>query len=311
MPAQCADGRAFEAMEEIDRGGAARCDPGRGQAAEHKSRQQHDSHNGERLAADAVGDCDGRRHQYGKEYSDSGGGSGFNGGMGSLDLNTGWLVVVCLLGLAAAGSRTVHAQTGERVPQPAKAEQLFAMANETRAQEGRGRLQWDQALADAAMKHCMRMAAEGPISHRYGGEPDVSTRASEAGAHFSLIEENIAVGPTRAAIHQGWLDSPGHRANLLNPDIDRIGVAVVAAQGVLFAVADYGEAVPVLSPPQLESRVAGLLRNKGVAILRDTTDARAACRLDHGLPALAGSESPQFVMRWQGPDTDVLPPRAG
>ena len=66
--------------------------------------------------------------------------------------------VVCLLWLAMAGSLSLQAQTGERVPQPAKAEQLFAMANETRAQEGRGRLQWDQALADSAMKHCMRTA---------------------------------------------------------------------------------------------------------------------------------------------------------
>jgi hypothetical protein len=159
------------------------------------------------------------------------------------------------------------------------------------------------------MKHCMLMAAEGPISHRYGGEPDVSTRASEAGAHFSLIEENIAVGSYPSQIHQGWLDSPGHRANLLNPEIDRIGVAVVAAQGVLFAVADYAKAVAVLTPAEQESRVAALLRNKGVVIRRDTTDARAACRLDHGLPSLIGADSPQFVMRWQGADTDVLPPR--
>jgi hypothetical protein len=229
--------------------------------------------------------------------------------MGSLDLNMGRLIVVCLLVLAVSGSRSLHAQTGERVPQPAKAEQLFAMANETRAQQGRGRLEWDQALADAALKHCMRMAAEGPISHRYGGEPDLSARAGEAGAHFSLIEENIAVGSYPSQIHQGWLDSPGHRGNLLNPEIDRIGIAVVAAQGVLFAVADYEKAVPVLALPELESRVAGLLRNKGVVIRRDTTDARAACRLDHGLPSLIGGDSPQFVMRWQGADTDVLPPR--
>src|ERR1700676_4136986 len=100
---------------------------------------------------------------------------------------------VLLAALAAAGGLTADAQRGERTPQPAKAEQLFAMANATRAQEGRGRLIWDEALAEAAMNHCMRMAAEGPISHRYGGEPDLTARAGEAGEHFSLIEENIAV----------------------------------------------------------------------------------------------------------------------
>jgi hypothetical protein len=219
----------------------------------------------------------------------------------------GRLAVVCLVALAAAGGRSLHAQTGERVPQPAKAEQLFAMANETRAQEGQGRLQWDQALADAALKHCMRMAAEGPISHRYGGEPDLAGRAGEAGAHFGLIEENIAVGAYPSRIHQAWLDSPGHRANLLNHEINRVGIAVVAAQGVLFAVADYAKGVPVLSPSEVESAVASLLRDKGVAIRRSPASARAACRLDHGLPVLPGTDAPEFVMRWQGAELDRLP----
>ena len=203
---------------------------------------------------------------------------------------------------------SVAAQQGT-APQPAKAEQLFAMANATRAEEGRGRLAWDQALADAAMKHCMRMAAEGPISHQYKGEPDLTARAADTGAHFSLIEENIAVGPFPGSIHQGWLDSPGHRANLLNSDIDHVGIAVVAAKGVLFAVADYARAVPVLTQSQVEAHIGSLLRAQGLALLRDNKNARAACRLDKGLPSVTGANSPQFVMRWQDANLDQLPPR--
>jgi hypothetical protein len=219
-----------------------------------------------------------------------------------------WAWMTILL-LAAASAHMAQSQRGERTPQPAKAEQLFAMANATRAEEGRGRLVWDEALAEAAMKHCMLMAAEGPIAHRYGGEPDLTARAGAAGAHFSLIEENIAVGTYPGTIHQGWLNSPGHRANLLNPDIDHVGIAVVAAQGVLFAVADYARSVPVLSQTQVENTVAALLHAKGLVVRRDTTDARAACRLDHGLPSLAGTSMPEFVMRWQDANLDQLPPR--
>jgi len=211
-------------------------------------------------------------------------------------------LLVGLLGLSAA------AQQGTG-PQPAKAEQLFAMTNSTRAQEGRSRLVWDQTLADAAMKHCMRMAAEGPISHRYSGERDLTTRAAESGAHFSLIEENIAVGSYPGSIHQGWLDSPGHRANMLNPDIDRVGIAVVAAHGMLFAVADYSRAVPVLTQSQVEARIGSLLRAQGITVVRDVTDARAACSLDKGLPSLAGVNTPEFVMRWQDANLDQLPSR--
>ncbi len=204
-------------------------------------------------------------------------------------------------------ARSAYAQGGERQPQPAKAEQLFALANETRARAGLGRLEWDQSLADAAMKHCMRMALEGPISHRYAGELDVASRAGEAGAHFGLIEENIAVGSYAARIHQGWMESPGHRANLLNPEIDRIGVAVVSAQGVLYAVADYAHGVAAMTPAQVEGKVGELIRVSGVSIRHDTTDARATCRLDTGIPQLAGVDRPQFVMRWQDSDLSRLP----
>ncbi len=200
----------------------------------------------------------------------------------------------------------VESAGAQRASQPAKAEQLYALANQSRAQEGLKRLEWDPALAEAAMKHCMRMAAEGPISHRYPGELDLTERTGAAGAHFSLIEENIAVGSYSASIHQGWLDSPGHRANLLNPEIDRIGVAVVSSQGVLYAVSDYARGVPVLTPEQVEGKVARLLQGSRVAVRRSAADARAACRLDHGLPSLTGDQ-PQFVMRWQDADLSHLP----
>ncbi len=151
------------------------------------------------------------------------------------------------------------------------------------------------------------MAAEGPIAHRYGGEADLSARAAQAGAHFSVIEENVAVGPSADAIHEEWMQSSGHRANLLSPDVDRVGIAVVPARGVLYAVADYSRAVQQLSAAQVEARVAALIRVSGVAILRDSGLARAACATDDGMPQSAGGAMPRFVMRWQDADLTRLP----
>ena len=187
------------------------------------------------------------------------------------------------------------------------AEQIFALANQARAQTGAGRLQWDPALAAAALYHCRRMAAEGTISHRYGGEADVSGRAAQAGAHFSLIEENVAVGPSAGAIHSGWMQSPGHRSNLLSPDVDHVGVAVVAARGVLYAVADYSRAVQQLSPAQIEARVAAMVRAGGVAIARDPGPAREACTMDAGMPRGQTDALPGFLMRWQDAELRDLP----
>jgi len=187
-------------------------------------------------------------------------------------------------------------------------EQIFALANQARAQAGVGRLQWDPALAQAALAHCRRMAEEGPIAHRYGGEKDVSGRAADAGAHFSVIEENVAVGPSAAGIHEEWMQSPGHRTNLLSPDVDHVGIAVVAARGVLYAVADYSREVEQLSATEAEARVAALIRVSGVAILRDPTLARQTCTTDEGIPHPQNGAMPRFVMRWQSGDLDHLPP---
>ena len=187
------------------------------------------------------------------------------------------------------------------------AEQLLALANQTRAQAGAGRLQWEPALAAAALYHCRRMAAEGPIAHRYGGEADVAGRAGQAGAHFDLIEENVAVGPSAAVIHNEWMRSPGHRSNLLNPEVDRVGVAVVESRGVLYAVADYARDVESLGAAQVEARVAAMIKVRGLAVLGDPLPARRACAANEGIPHSQGGALPAFVMRWQGADLTRLP----
>ncbi len=189
----------------------------------------------------------------------------------------------------------------------AEAWQIVELANQARAQAGAGPLKWDEALAAAARRHCMRMAAEGVISHQYADEEEISERAAHAGAHFSLIEENVAFARDPASVHDGWMRSPGHRANLLNPKVDRVGVAVVAGRYGLYAVADYSHAVPVLTEVEVEAAVARLVRASGITILRDATVARAACATDAGLPHPASGAKPRFVMRWQNGEMDQLP----
>jgi hypothetical protein len=190
---------------------------------------------------------------------------------------------------------------------PAEAKQLMQLANQARAAAGAQPLQWDPALANAALKHCQLMAAAGAISHQFDGEPDPAQRTSQAGARFSLVEENVAVAATPATIHDKWMHSPLHRANLLNHDIDRIGVAVVAGKDGLYAVADYSRAVTSLSQAQVEAKVGGLVHAKGMTLLNDASLARTACTMDQGMPTTKTAPFPRFVMRWQDADLSVLP----
>jgi hypothetical protein len=218
----------------------------------------------------------------------------------------------CVLLLIASFAATPLARPqfapAEAAPnQPTQAEQLFALANQARAAQGLRALKWDPALSAAALQHCQRMVAEGPIAHRYGGEPDVTERAGQAGAHFSLIEENVALGPTAPAIHSEWMNSPGHRANLLNGDIDRVGIAVVAGRGELYAVSDFARAVQVLTQPQVEAAVSALLRANGVVTFLDPAEARAYCAHGQGIRGAVGATEPSFRMRWQNADLSQLP----
>lgn len=216
-----------------------------------------------------------------------------------------WCGVVCLGFLVAAPPGFSQAPAGQVVP--GAGEQLMALANQARAEAGAGALQWDESMAEAARAHCLRMAAEGPIAHRYGGEDDLSVRAGKAGARFDLIEENVAVGPNPLEIHDEWMHSPGHRSNLLNPEVNRVGIAVVAVRGVLYATADYARGVQALTQEQVEARVANLIQVSGMVILANHAEARAACAVDGGVPESRGELSPGFEMRWQDSELKQLP----
>lgn len=188
---------------------------------------------------------------------------------------------------------------------PAQAGQLFILANQARAARSLAPLQWDASLAAGATQHCRWMVQGSQLAHRYRGEPELTDRAAQAGAHFSFIEENIAVGPHAPGIHQGWMNSPDHRANLLSPGVDRVGIAVIARGAKLYAVADYSHAVPVLTRAQVEAGVAGMLQTNGLTVLKSAGDARAYCASSG---RFNGTGAANFLMRWQSPDVSKLPP---
>jgi uncharacterized protein YkwD len=120
--------------------------------------------------------------------------------------------------------------------------QLFKSVNQERKAHGLSPLKYDEALAAAAGAHAQRMAEQGTISHQLPGEPNLLTRGRAAGAHFSWISENVDEGPNAAAIHQSFMKSPQHRANILDTDMDSAGIGVAERNGQLFAVEDFSKA---------------------------------------------------------------------
>ncbi len=182
-------------------------------------------------------------------------------------------------------------------------ELLFAAANRERTALGLQALHWDEALATAARRHAERMEREPALSHQYPGEPPLAQRAAQAGARFAMIAENIAVGPTAAEIHNGWMHSPGHRKNILDPELTALGIAAIRGSGGLFAVQDFSRQVASLTLEQQEGQVVSLLRKAGVPGAVPGEDARKTCGMTHDY---AGGPV-RYVVRFDVSDLSVLP----
>jgi hypothetical protein len=119
-----------------------------------------------------------------------------------------------------------------------------------------------------------------------------------------LIEENVAMGPSASALVTQWMNSTQHRDNILNPNVNAIGVGLAQRGGYVYGVADFSRSVTGLDPQQVEQKVLGLLEQAGIRTMGATRDARQTCEMQRGS---AGGSSPLFVMRWEGADLSRLP----
>ncbi|MFD6151739.1 CAP domain-containing protein [Streptomyces sp. NPDC060243] len=122
----------------------------------------------------------------------------------------------------------------------AAAAAVLALVNQERAKAGCSAVRADGALASLATAFSDDMAARGFFDHT---DPDGDTpwdRADQAGVG-NLGGENIARGQAdAAAVMESWMNSPGHRANILNCDYKTLGVGVHFGSGGPWWTQDFG-----------------------------------------------------------------------
>jgi uncharacterized protein YkwD len=107
---------------------------------------------------------------------------------------------------------------------------LLSLLNSDRERAGRKALATDSRLVAAALAHSEDMRSHHFVAHvspRTGGPAD---RAKRAGVQSARITENLAQASTPQLAHQGLMGSPGHRANILDPDVDHVGISCVMAE---------------------------------------------------------------------------------
>jgi uncharacterized protein YkwD/stress response protein SCP2 len=97
--------------------------------------------------------------------------------------------------------------------------------NAERARHGLRALTVDQRLAAAAQAHSADMVRRAFFAHESPDGRQVWDRAVAAGYAYRKVAENIAAGQrTAEEVVRGWMESPGHRANILDGDLTQIGV---------------------------------------------------------------------------------------
>ena len=112
------------------------------------------------------------------------------------------------------------------------ASEVVRLTNSARSQNGYAALVEDGALSEAAAVRAREIARS--FSHTRPSGASFSSALSESGVSYLRAGENIASGQKSASeVVNAWMNSPGHRANILNSSYSRIGSASVNIDGTL------------------------------------------------------------------------------
>ncbi len=104
-------------------------------------------------------------------------------------------------------------------------DRVVELTNQERTQLGLSSLTTDPLLNQAAQTHTENMAEQDFLEHTGLDGSSAGDRIEATGYEFSAWAENIAGGhQTPQAVVEGWMNSEGHRVNILNPDLEEIGV---------------------------------------------------------------------------------------
>jgi len=163
-----------------------------------------------------------------------------------------WLTV-CLAGPGSAWQQSTNPWA--TIPRPPHAvsapydvqaeRQLLNLANQARAEASLPPLAIEEGLTRAARKHSTLMASENQLSHDLPGEPSLPERlAATSSLRLGAEGENVGFAASASEVHQGFMHSPHHRENLLNPEYNVAGFAVVRNGNRVFVTEDFAQSLP-------------------------------------------------------------------
>jgi len=108
-------------------------------------------------------------------------------------------------------------------------QRIFELTNERRAENGVRALVWSEDIAVVARAHSQDMVDRNYFDHNTPEGITPFQRLTIGGVSYSTAGENIATSATAELIMNAWMNSPGHKANILNSSFGKLGVGVATS----------------------------------------------------------------------------------
>jgi uncharacterized protein YkwD len=147
---------------------------------------------------------------------------------------------------ASYDSRDATIEVSSNALQSPMDKRLLVLVNQERATAGVKPLFFSPQLANAALHHSQAMASEGFFEHRGEGEPKLFDRVTASGTDTDHVGENIFKTSESASSAVAdecvgmWMQSEGHRRNMLSPEFERTGFSIrVAGNGENYITEDF------------------------------------------------------------------------
>ena len=124
-------------------------------------------------------------------------------------------------------SVSLHFHTTQVSPDETAEQYMLTLVNQERTSRGISPLVFDTALRDVGRAHSADMFTRGYFSHYTPEGHDPFDRMAEANITYQYAGENLALAPNTDLAMQGLMNSPGHKANILNPHFKKVGIGII------------------------------------------------------------------------------------
>ena len=172
---------------------------------------------------------------------------------------------------------------------------MLVLLNEARRTAGLSPVQADAELREVALSHSTDMADHHFFAHVSPSTGSPEDRLRRANLLVSMFGENIATAGTPEIAHQTLMNSPGHRANMLQPLFTHVGIGARKGDTGIVVTMNFGRRPPPGSLPtgaaQLEAAIIALRASKSLPVASADAIYRVSAQAGANVYANGGSQS--------------------